>query len=532
MDQSATAVAPGAASARQAPAERDRAATVALLLAAAVAALFAGVLLNAIDFPLGTQPDEISKVNAILSGDNNFAHPMLMLEVVRAANWLAGLTDPQAVLELGRACGVLAGGLAVLASFVLARQVLPGAAALAAAIAVAVVPLVTVHVRLLKEDIFALPFVLLALAALLATLKTPTVSHAVMLGVAAGLAASSKYVAGIVLPFALVVLVLSGANPRLRSRFFRLDDVIVLVAVAIFALIQLPALAAPARFETALLFNVHHAELGHDVRLPVTLTYGLFHLRDSLAPGLGLPLLILGLLGLAAPFLAPSERRRPLTVIAAFAVLWYAVHEISPLKPFPGFARYMLPLAPLLIILGTCTIYEIARRGFGSAASYVAAALVLAAAAPALYASLRINGPLAEDPRSVVPDVVLRSDPKAAFDFYSHFAPVGGPASKQIWPTAATASTFVTSSLNYDRYVRFGLTEGQIERTHSRAVYYDGLFKLPYLEAENGRPAFAFFNPTLRIVALDGNAGRLKPIAEALRQSAPNLNVTFVNAGQ
>jgi 4-amino-4-deoxy-L-arabinose transferase-like glycosyltransferase len=58
-----------------------------------------------------------------------------------------------------------------------------------------------------------------------------------MLGVAAGLAASSKYVAGIVLPFALVVLLLSGANPRLRSRFFRLDDVIVLVAVAIFALI-------------------------------------------------------------------------------------------------------------------------------------------------------------------------------------------------------------------------------------------------------------------------------------------------------
>ncbi len=532
MDQSATAVAPGAASARQAPAERDRAAAIALLLAAAVAALFAGVLLNAIDFPLGTQPDEISKVNAILSGDNNFAHPMLMLEVVRAANWLAGLTDPQAVLELGRACGVLAGGLAVFASFVLAREVLPGAAALAAAIAVAVVPLVTVHVRLFKEDVFALPFVLLALAALLATLKTPTVSHAVMLGAAAGLAASSKYVAGIVLPFALVVLVLSGANPRLRSRFFRLDDVIVLVTVAIFALIQRPVLAAPARFETALLFNVHHAELGHDVRLPVTLTYGLFHLRNSLAPSLGLPLLILGLLGLAAPFLAPSERRRPLTVIAAFAVLWYAVHEITPLKPFPGFARYMLPLAPLLVILGTCTLYEIARRGFGSAASCVAAALVLTAAVPALYASLRINGPLAEDPRSLVPDVVLRGDARAAVDFYSQFAPVGGPVSKQTWPTAATANISVASSLSYERYVRFGLTPVQIERTHSRAAYYDDLFKLPYLEVTNGRPSFSFFNPVLRIVALDGNAARLKPTANALRQSAPNLNVTFVNAGQ
>jgi exosortase/archaeosortase family protein len=387
MDRSATAAAPGAASAREGRGARDHTAAIALLLAAFAAASFAGVLLHAIDFPLGTQPDEISKVNAILSGDNNFAHPMLMLEVVRAANVLARLTDPQAVLELGRACGVLAGGLAVLASFLLAREMLPASTALAASIAIAVVPLVTVHARLLKEDIFALPFVLLALAALLAMLKTPTMSRGILLGTAAGLAASTKYVAGIVLPFALVVLMLSGENPRLRARFFRLADVIVLVAAAIFALIQLPVLAAPARFHTALMFNIQHAELGHDVRLPVTLTYGLFHLRESLAPGLGLPLLILGLLGLAAPFVAPPERRRPLIVITAFAALWYAVHELSPLKPFPGFARYMLPLAPLLIILGTCTIYEIARRGFGPAASYVAAALVLAAAAPLAIAA-------------------------------------------------------------------------------------------------------------------------------------------------
>ena len=123
---------------------------------------------------------------------------------------------------------------------------------------------------------------------------------------------------------------------------------------------------------------------------------------------------------------------------------------------------------------------------------------------------------------------MLSSDPRAKFGFYSHFAPLGGPASNQIWPTAATADTFV-SCLNYERYVRFGLTEGQIERTHSSAVHYDELFKLPYLEADNGRPSFAFFNPALRVVALDGNAERLKPIAQALQREAPNLRVTFVN---
>jgi Dolichyl-phosphate-mannose-protein mannosyltransferase len=122
-------------------------------------------LLNTIAFPRGTHPDEIAKVKLILSGDNSFAHPILMLELARAANALAGLTDPQSIVELGRACAVLAGGLAVFASFLLAREVLPASAALAATIAVAVVPLVTVHARFFKEDIFALPFLLLALTA-------------------------------------------------------------------------------------------------------------------------------------------------------------------------------------------------------------------------------------------------------------------------------------------------------------------------------------------------------------------------------
>ena len=83
--------------------------------------------------------------------------------------------------------------------------------------------------------------------------------------------------------------------------------------------------------------------------LPLRLTWGLFHLRESLWPGLGTPLFALGLIGLAAPLVAARERRMPLLLIASFTLLWYAVHEATPLKPFPDFSRYMLPLVPLLI---------------------------------------------------------------------------------------------------------------------------------------------------------------------------------------
>ena len=92
------------------------------------------------------------------------------------------------------------------------------------------------------------------------------------------------------------------------------------------------------------------------------LQLGIFHLRESLWLGLGPPLTVLGIIGLAAPFFAHSERRQPLAAIAGFALLWYLAHEVTPLKPYPDFARYMVPLVPLLMILGAAFINEWAER--------------------------------------------------------------------------------------------------------------------------------------------------------------------------
>ena len=80
-------------------------------------------------------------------------------------------------------------------------------------------------------------------------------------------------------------------------------------------------------------FELVHSVEGHEVPLPLRVTWGLFHLRESLWPGLGTPLFALGLIGLAAPLVAARERRMPLLLIAGFTVLWYA----TPLKPFPDF---------------------------------------------------------------------------------------------------------------------------------------------------------------------------------------------------
>jgi dolichyl-phosphate-mannose-protein mannosyltransferase len=505
---------------------------VATVLALALAAAFAGVLLQAVDFPLGTTPDEPSKALQILElRPYNYNHPLLMLDLARAANAFAGLSDVRAVAELGRALAVVAGALAIFATFLLACEVLPGPTALAAACATAALPAMTVHARYFKEDIFALPFLLIALVALIETLKAPTRARSLMLGGAIGLAAGAKYVAFIALPFAVAFLLLDAPTKEVRRGRLALSAFVALAALAVFALIELPALIDYGQFQASLDGNLVHAVYGHDVRLPLSLTFGVFHLRHSLVPGLGWPLLILGLLGIATPWLAPPERRRPLIVISLFALVWYAAHELSPLKPFPGFARYMVPVAPLLVILGGAFIYELARRRWtGNTSALIAAGVLLGAALPALYLSLRVNAPLQENPRSVISALDFGDNGRIAFDSYTRFAgPAGTVASTP--PDATTADIFVTSSFRYGRFADAG-GRTQRGRTRNMAARYAALFEKPYLEVTNGRPAYAFFNPVLRIVALDGDPTRLQPIASKLRKAAPGFGIRLVNGSE
>ena len=87
-------------------------------------------------------------------------------------------------------------------------------------------------------------------------------------------------------------------------------------------------------------------------------------------------------------------------------------------------------------------------------------------------------------------------------------------------PDAATADVFVTSSFRYARFTDAG-ARAQRWRTRDMADRYAALFEKPYLEVTNGRPTYAFFNPVLRIVALDGDPARLQPIAAKLRRRHP-----------
>jgi 4-amino-4-deoxy-L-arabinose transferase-like glycosyltransferase len=493
----------------------------ALLLAAITVA----VTLNLIDYPLGVAWDELVKLRGVRTGRYAYYHPLFMIDLAQAAALVVPAPDLSSLAQLARVLGALAGGVMVFATFSLARLVLPALPSLAAAAATAATPLFIVHARLFKEDIFVSAFLVLALAALIRLLQEPAPHRAILVGLLVGLAAGSKYIGMLILPFAIIAILLVP-TPGPERRWLRAGTVTA-TSIGTFLLIMLPAIRRIDRWERGVDFELRHSMLGHDVPLPIRVTWGLFHLRESLWPGLGTPLLALGLIGLAAPFVAARERRMPLLLIASFALLWYVAHEATPLKPFPDFSRYMLPLVPLLIILGASFIYELSsrfdRRGI------IAAVAVLLAAVPALSMSWRINAPDV-DPRTIVPPIVAASGARAVFDRYSDYQlsrTILGLVSR---PTKDVADIVVTANLAYDRF------DFAVPRKGSplakRAAYYRDLSALPHLDVSNGRPTLAYFNPVVRIVALDGSVERLEKIAVDIRAAAPSLTVRLVDRAQ
>lgn len=96
-----------------------------------------------------------------------------MIDLAQAAALVVQPPDWQSLAQLAQILAALAGGVLIFGTFSLARLVLPDLPALAAAAATAVTPLVTVHARIFKEDIFVAAFLVLALGTLIRLLQSP-----------------------------------------------------------------------------------------------------------------------------------------------------------------------------------------------------------------------------------------------------------------------------------------------------------------------------------------------------------------------
>ena len=204
-------------------------------------------------------------------------------------------------------------------------------------------------------DVPMTALVVAALVALASAVQDPTrVRRWALSGALSGLAASTKYNGGLVLAagMATAVVVLIQSDAARRRKVLR--GAVALVGAALIAFLcgtPYTILDAPHFFE-GLQFDFSHLMEGHGVVLG---RGWLHHLTFSLWYGLGAPLLIAGLAGMA--LLAATSWKKAVMILT-FPVLYY----ITVGRGFTVFVRYITPVVPFLCITAAFLVVWIVRR--------------------------------------------------------------------------------------------------------------------------------------------------------------------------
>jgi hypothetical protein len=477
------------------------------------------------DLPLAPQSDEPKKAYFVLEGRPDFLQPLLLLQTVRLANLVARYTDQLAVVELGRTVAALFGGLAVLATIVLARRVAGRGLALAAGLIAAATPLIAFHAQLLKEDIFLAPWLLFGLAALDRLRESVELRRALLFGITAGLAASAKYVGAVLLPVACLFPLIAPVTGVSLRRYYAALAWSAGAAIAVFALVNAPALLTPDIFLHGLGTEIAHAVTKHIIVWPGWYSHFLFHWTTSLWPGLGPTLALAGLAG--ALLVAADWRASPpaIRLVLVFAVLWYLLHELSPMKPFMAIERHMTVMAGLFAVLAVYLIEHLLRPVARPWQTAIATAIVAIVAAPAALSTIAIARSAPNDTRSVVERVRAALDGPDAVDWYATF-----PAHGHYPPLTAIKETtdyVVLVQETADRFARAGSFPRQPEIARRYAEAYTELLAQPAIVVESTAGSFSYRNVPLRVVALRSNAARLEAVLAKLGP-LPQTRLTLV----
>jgi hypothetical protein len=495
--------------------------------AAGALAVAAALAYDAIpDLPLAPQSDEPKKADFVLEGRQDFLQPLLLVQAVRLANLVARHTDQLAVVELGRTVAAVLGGLTVLATIVLARRLVGRGLALAAGLLAAVTPLIAFHAQLLKEDIFVAPWLLLGLAALDRLREDARPRRALVFGIMAGLAASAKYVGAVLIPVACLLPLIAPVGGGSLRRYYAGLAWSAAAATAVFALVNAPAFLAPDVFLHGLGTEIAHAVTKHIVVWHGWYSYFLFHWTTSLWPGLGPTLAVAGLAGALVAAIDWRSSPPAIRLVLVFAVLWYLMHELSPMKPFMAIARHMTVMAGLFAVLAVHLVdrlYESAPRRWQAA---VATCIVAIVAVPAAVSTIAIARSTPNDTRSVVERVRAALDGRDAVDWYATF-----PGYKSYPPLTAIEDAteyVVVVQETADRFVAAGAFPRQPDIVRRYAEGYGELLALPSILVESTAGSFSYRNVPLRVVALRSTAARLEAVLAKLGP-LPQTRLTLVS---
>ncbi|MBL8890069.1 MAG: glycosyltransferase family 39 protein [Planctomycetaceae bacterium] len=472
------------------------------------------------NFPLGYHFDEPKKVTFIMTGEQDFHHPILMLELVRwAIHWGTGRT-PQEVVELGRTIMAIVGALIPVVMILVAMPYLGRSTAMLVGATLAVTPTMVLHSHYLKEDILLVLLSWAALGAFSQYFRTRNEVWLLVAGLCWGFAMGSHYKGLLVGVVAIPFVLFDGAFTwRMRGVWLLL---ICGLAVLGFLLPNAVILDKWDVFVSGFNHERNHALTGHFVPIYWSDFYLTYHLRYSLLPGLTYGLGSVAVGSLIWWTYRVNELQRGERLWLAFVWVSYLVPEISPLKPNPDEARYILPMVPGLLyclVKGGQSLWLVQWQTIASARTASShsgrhwpqfvwcASLVLISVTVvglAAYETVQLNHYLNRDTRAELatwaesPGIKLLGEPMTGTD-------IGGAYAYDVDMDRLRRegyTHYALSSFAYDPYLVTAHLDGQSPAVQARRSAYLALLQQSSKKFEPKHRSFGFSNPTLVVVGL------------------------------
>jgi 4-amino-4-deoxy-L-arabinose transferase-like glycosyltransferase len=459
------------------------------------------------DFDYHLHRDEPKKVTFIKTGTQDFMHPTLMLKISKAVRKATGEGNENELAVMGRNVSAFMGACIAVAAFLLARQILSLPFAWLSGLSVAVSPILVVHAHYLKEDVYFTAPLLFALLFLIKRLETRKRLYSVAFGIAYGLALSAQYKATLLLA---VLLIFPFVDRHMRKRAYAGEIAFSLcLSAATFLLVNYNIFIDLPNAYKGLSHEIHHIQTGHSIHFQPWDDMFSFHFKNSLIPGLTLAATILATLGYVLSLFGWKKAGTTERLLLLCVPVLYFAHEVSPLKPAPDFMRYMIPIAPLLIIFawtGVQRMYRPLRAAVGTPGVALPAAALFALLLYPAYVSANLVANLVDDTRLAARDYVQAL--QGGYRYETYGLPryddeeyVLSAADVDIAQAAGEGTChIVASSMEYDKYYYGARYAGQDEVVYDRYQGYQRLFRHPYTEIKPKFKTFAFSNPTIRIV--------------------------------
>lgn len=343
----------------------------------------------------------------------------LVSQVIDAWSPLRTMPNEMARLTLiGRWEVALFGIATVYAVYLIGNRIAGRRAGLWASAVMAVIPMHVMHSHYVTVDV---PVTFWVSVALYNALRYPDARRSALLcGLAAGIAAGTKYNAGLVLLAGWAAIWLNRDAPRAgRWKAFG----VMTGATAMGFLLTTPGvlLATPA-FLRDFSYETLHVRTGHGLVFIDTGNGWWFHIATNLWQGIGAFLPLAAVVALGS--LAVSPRRRvaasaspPLHVsssliLAAFALPYFALIGAAAVR----FQRYDMPLLPILAVLAGCLFAKLSGRWLVMPCAALLGTFVLSqgAVSTMAYPFGDIHGggyKFEEDPRDAVADYLEHGIP-------------------------------------------------------------------------------------------------------------------------